>query len=292
MNRPTALRLDESVCIACEACDDLVPELRTLGRQVPVTDAALDAMAACPTGAIRWADAAPDAAAAAEAHAAPDAAAPLEALSRVSRRSDVTPAPSSERDPMQTIDVRSIPPRDRHPLIFQTFDALEAGDAFELVNDHDPKPLYHQLRAERDGQLAWTYLVQGPELWRVRIGRKAAPEAAAEAAAPTYRAHADLVGLLGEIQPESIVSRQVVHDDQVKVTLFGFAAGQELSEHTASKPAILQVLSGEGTFGLGGEVIDVRAGSWAHMDANLPHTVTARTPLVLLLTLIKASKLA
>ena len=74
---------------------------------------------------------------------------------------------------MTTVDVRTIIPRERHPLIFKTFDGLAVGDSFELVNDHDPKPLYYQLTAERPGQLAWTYLQQGPEVWRVQVGRAA-----------------------------------------------------------------------------------------------------------------------
>lgn len=69
-----------------------------------------------------------------------------------------------------TLDVRTIIPRERHPLIFKTFDALQPGEAFELVNDHDPKPLYYHLQAERTG-LTWSYLEQGPEVWRVAIGR-------------------------------------------------------------------------------------------------------------------------
>ncbi|MFI5398779.1 MAG: DUF2249 domain-containing protein [Candidatus Binatia bacterium] len=71
------------------------------------------------------------------------------------------------------IDVRRIPPPQRHPLIFQTFEGLQAGQAFLLVNDHDPKPLYYTFKAERDGQFDWEYLEQGPEVWRVRIGRVA-----------------------------------------------------------------------------------------------------------------------
>jgi len=69
------------------------------------------------------------------------------------------------------IDVRHIPPPQRHPLIFQTFEGLQAGQAFLLVNDHDPKPLYYTFKAERDGQFDWEYLERGPEVWRVRIGR-------------------------------------------------------------------------------------------------------------------------
>lgn len=75
---------------------------------------------------------------------------------------------------VRTIDVRTIAPRERHPLIFSTFDALGQGEGFTLVNDHDPKPLYYQLSAERAGAFTWTYLEQGPETWRVRIGRPAA----------------------------------------------------------------------------------------------------------------------
>ncbi len=71
----------------------------------------------------------------------------------------------------QVIDVRTIAPRERHPLIFQTFDALGAGEAFTLVNDHDPKPLFYQFSAERSGAFTWTYMEQGPEIWRVRIGK-------------------------------------------------------------------------------------------------------------------------
>ncbi|MFZ5443095.1 MAG: DUF2249 domain-containing protein [Myxococcota bacterium] len=72
---------------------------------------------------------------------------------------------------MNTIDVRTIIPRERHPLIFRTFDALAPGESFELINDHDPKPLYYQLNAERPGLLTWDYQERGPEVWRVHIGR-------------------------------------------------------------------------------------------------------------------------
>ena len=69
------------------------------------------------------------------------------------------------------LDVRSEPPARRHELIFNTFDALGQGDGFELINDHDPKPLYYQLEAEQTGKFSWNYLEQGPEVWRVEIGR-------------------------------------------------------------------------------------------------------------------------
>lgn len=68
-----------------------------------------------------------------------------------------------------TVDVREIVPRERHPLIFNTIDSLAPGTAMRLINDHDPKPLYYQLMAERAGKVEWEYLEEGPETWQVRI---------------------------------------------------------------------------------------------------------------------------
>lgn len=70
------------------------------------------------------------------------------------------------------LDIRTIPPVQRHPLIFKQFEALTTDESFVLVNDHDPKPLYYQFQAERTDQFTWEYLEQGPEAWRVRIGRR------------------------------------------------------------------------------------------------------------------------
>lgn len=70
------------------------------------------------------------------------------------------------------LDVRTIIPRERHPLIFRTFDDLKVGESFGLVNDHDPKPLLYQFQFERPGLFDWEYLEEGPEVWRVRIGKK------------------------------------------------------------------------------------------------------------------------
>lgn len=72
-----------------------------------------------------------------------------------------------------TLDVTNIAPRERHPLIFETFDSLDPGEAFILVNDHDPKPLYYQFQAERAGEFEWEYLDEGPVSWRVRISKSA-----------------------------------------------------------------------------------------------------------------------
>lgn len=70
------------------------------------------------------------------------------------------------------IDVRELPPPQRHALIFDTCGKLKVGEAIVLVNDHDPKPLYYQFQAEHPGQYGWEYVESGPQTWQVRITRK------------------------------------------------------------------------------------------------------------------------
>ena len=77
-------------------------------------------------------------------------------------------------DSRAVLDVREMAPRVRHPKIFDTFDRLAPGEAFILVNDHDPKPLFYQFQAERAGAFRWQYLEEGPETWRVEIARPTA----------------------------------------------------------------------------------------------------------------------
>lgn len=72
---------------------------------------------------------------------------------------------------MKQIDVRKVPPRERHPLLFQTFDELPAGQSFELINDHDPKPLYYQIEAESKEAFTWEYLESGPDTWMVKVAK-------------------------------------------------------------------------------------------------------------------------
>jgi quercetin dioxygenase-like cupin family protein len=86
---------------------------------------------------------------------------------------------------------------------------------------------------------------------------------------------------------DGTLSRTVHQDERLKSVLFGFSAGQELSEHTASTPAVMHFLKGEAAVTLGDDAIEVKAGSWVHMTAGLRHSIRARTPVVMLLLLLK-----
>lgn len=69
------------------------------------------------------------------------------------------------------VDLRPLVPRERHALVFQTYEALEPGTGFVLVNDHDPRPLYFQLADRYGNRVSWDYRESGPEVWRIEVGK-------------------------------------------------------------------------------------------------------------------------
>ncbi len=101
-----------------------------------------------------------------------------------------------------------------------------------------------------------------------------------------YTFFPELAETIDTIPTESIVSRTIYRDDQLKAIVFAFAPGQELSEHTASVPAIIQILEGECLLTLGGDSYTVKAGAWARMPAHMPHSIVAKTPLKMLLIML------
>jgi regulator of cell morphogenesis and NO signaling len=96
-------------------------------------------------------------------------------ITRKDKASAVAPATNeTSQDPSVAseffeLNVTLIEPKLKHPTIFRHFDALKPGEAFKILNDHDPKPLYYQLIAERGNIFTWTYLEKGPQWWRVQI---------------------------------------------------------------------------------------------------------------------------
>jgi uncharacterized protein (DUF2249 family) len=78
-----------------------------------------------------------------------------------------------------TLDLRQIAPPQRHPLIFNSFEALLPGQTMELINDHDPQPLNDQFQMRSPGLFSWSYLEKGPQVWRVQIGKSAKAAGAA-----------------------------------------------------------------------------------------------------------------
>lgn len=101
-----------------------------------------------------------------------------------------------------------------------------------------------------------------------------------------------IVDLAKEVQPpdKGILSRTVYNDDRLKAVIFGFGQGEELSEHTVSMPAVLHFLQGEATLTLGDGKHEAKLGTWVHMPTGQRHSIQAKTPVVMLLLLMKESK--
>jgi quercetin dioxygenase-like cupin family protein len=98
----------------------------------------------------------------------------------------------------------------------------------------------------------------------------------------------DLVGAV-TIQPGAVVSTVVHRGEGLDVTVFGFDAGEGLTEHTAARAAIVQVLSGRMRFTVDGSEVDAVPGTWIHLDARVPHSLEAVEPTVMLLTLLPSA---
>ena len=100
-----------------------------------------------------------------------------------------------------------------------------------------------------------------------------------------------LFGNLADEAPvpaRGILSQTLSNDGGVECLVFGFAPGEQLSEHTSARPAIIHVLSGEGDLTVDGDPYPARAGTWLRMAPNTRHSIVARTPLRMALYLLPA----
>jgi quercetin dioxygenase-like cupin family protein len=96
-----------------------------------------------------------------------------------------------------------------------------------------------------------------------------------------------LKSLLDEVEiPENgTLSRVVFNADGLRVVLFAFDTGEQLTDHSATVPAVVQVIKGRLEMTLGDQKMEIDPGSWVHMDAHLIHALVALEPSVVILTL-------
>ena len=95
--------------------------------------------------------------------------------------------------------------------------------------------------------------------------------------------------LADELQPPDSGKQSVtlIDDAHAKVVLFAFASVHGLNEHVAPFPAIIQIIKGEAELTVGNESVAGKSGTWIQMAAKTPHSIKAKTPVVMLLTLLK-----
>ena len=105
-----------------------------------------------------------------------------------------------------------------------------------------------------------------------------------------YRYVANLLEQVADIPADSIISRTIHSDEQLKTILFAFAPGQELSEHTSAQTAILHFLQGEADLTLGNDTMTAQAGTWVQLPPHLPHSIMAKTTVLMLLLMFKTDQ--
>lgn len=165
----------------------------------------------------------------------------MQALAALSTMSLTTlPNTSLPNDADVPFDVRPIPCRVKHGMIFQRWLDLPVGGYFVLLNDHDPVPLRYQFEAEFPGALSWEYLERGPEDFRVKItklrpttGVTTIPAGCAPppAAAPVATGGVVAVDARGLEPPEPLI--RILH------ALESLPAGAKLHARTDREPCHL-----------------------------------------------------
>jgi quercetin dioxygenase-like cupin family protein len=93
-----------------------------------------------------------------------------------------------------------------------------------------------------------------------------------------------------EMPEDGILSKPISTNNYLRATLFALSAGQEMSEHTTTMEALLQILEGEADLTLGDDPHRAGPGAWIRMSPNLRHSITAVTPLKMLLVVLRDAK--
>jgi quercetin dioxygenase-like cupin family protein len=92
-----------------------------------------------------------------------------------------------------------------------------------------------------------------------------------------------------QVPEKGISSRVLEKNDNANVTLLGFAAGEELSSHSAATPAILYFIEGTADVRLGHDTVTANAGSFVYMPPKLPHAIAAKSATRMLLVQVKVA---
>ena len=90
-----------------------------------------------------------------------------------------------------------------------------------------------------------------------------------------------------EFAEDAIVSKTLVKESDKELSFFCMSAGQSLSSHTSSFPAVIHILRGKGKVTLERQSYEGKPNTWFYLPANLSHAVEAVEDLVFLLTLFK-----
>lgn len=161
--------------------------------------------------------------------------------------------------PDTELDARVLPKPEKHKTIFATFDKLAVGEAFVLVNDHEPEPLRQEFEREHPGSYGWEYLEKGQQpgaIWRTRISRLSSTPL------PWILTDTETTGSDVEPDPAGVVWKLEVQNRELDADVTSLAPGQDTGMHVGPElNALIHVLSGSGRLDTELNTIDLKAGA-------------------------------
>lgn len=168
----------------------------------------------------------------------------------------------------QELDVRTLRKPDKHPTIFNIYDALAEGEAFVLVNDHDPKHLRDEFEVEHPGSYSWDYVETGPE-WRVRIGKLTST------ALPRVLCDTSVVEQ-GSSDAAGVVWKLGVRDRDLDSNVIHLPAQSSIGAHAGPDlDVLIHVLGGGGWLGTERGTVELAAGMLVWLPCRSRREFTA-----------------
>lgn len=166
------------------------------------------------------------------------------------------------------LDVRGMRKPDKHPTIFATYDALAAGEAFILVNDHDPQHLHEEFEADHPGSYAWDYLNREMRDWRIKITKLSST--------PLPRVLVDTTTITAETDISGAAWKLQVRERDLDSNIIALPPGGSIDAHTGPDlDVLIHVLAGNGQLVTELDTIDLEPGLLVWMPRRSHRQFTA-----------------
>lgn len=161
----------------------------------------------------------------------------------------------------QELDVRPLRKPDKHPTIFATYDALEAGESFVLVYDHDPERLRDEFDIEHPGSHRWEYVQREPKEWRVRIGKLATTPLPRVLCDTSAVSNGDGSGVVGSADAAGAVWKLQMRERDLDSNIIHLPAGETIDAHNGPDlDVMIHVLQGGGQLTTELDTLDLAPG--------------------------------